>query len=200
VDLVTLAGALGVLVTLILVLVPNKQVLTRQEFELQKVTCMNNVRHFVGLLEMENERGSYPAYSGPNLLLYFVRKGELEGEDALDLLFCPGDEKESLDQVGGVEAYRNLDLTERRYGAYTSYACRDLRAPRCAVNRRARNAVVLLCDDSADHHGGKGFVVGLSGGAVKWRDKVDDWGLDPDTRVRVGEGSVVPELRCLRAE
>ena len=43
-------------------------------------------------------------------------------------------------------------------------------------------------------------MVGLNGGAAKWRDKVDDWNLDPKTHVKVGKESVVEELRCLRSE
>jgi hypothetical protein len=59
---------------------------------------------------------------------------------------------------------------------------------------------VLICDDSEDHHGGKGIVVGLSDGTAKWRGKVDFYGLDEETPLPVGAGSPVEELVCLRAE
>ena len=61
-------------------------------------------------------------------------------------------------------------------------------------------AVVIVADDSEDHHNGKGICVGLTGGVAKWRDKVDDWGLDIDTPVDVGEFSDIEELTCLRAD
>lgn len=155
--------------------------------------CENNVKTLVGLLE----RTEKTEVSGLPWLLALVDSGELEGEDDLDLLFCPGDALESLATVGGPLAYRNRsgDL-----GRYTSYAVRDRTDPACRALRIGGDPVVLICDDSEDHHAGQGFVVGLTGGAVRWRHKVDDWGLDPSTKVVVGEGSVVEELRCLRID
>ena len=70
----------------------------------------------------------------------------------------------------------------------------------CAAKRGSSPAKVLVCDDSEDHHDGKGFVVGLQGGSAKFRDKVDDWEIDISTVVQVGEGSVIPELVCLRTD
>jgi hypothetical protein len=80
----------------------------------------------------------------------------------------------------------------------TSYAVRDCREPACRASFVGSDPVVLLCDDSDDHHEG-GFVVGLSSGAARWRSKVD-WGLSEDAAVHVGPDSPVEELRCLRAE
>jgi len=192
IEILVVVTIIGVLAGLVVVLIP------RGQFEAQKVDCQNNIKQFAGFLELGMK---YPAYSGPNLLLYFVNKGDLEGRDSLKLLFCPGDAKESLDKVGGVDAYKDIDLKKRgEYGAYTSYACRDQLNAQCAAKKGSPKPVVLICDDSEDHHAGKGFMVGLTGGAVKWRDKVDDWSLNVKTVVTVGEGSVVPELECLRAE
>jgi len=164
------------------------------------VDCLNNVRNLVGLLEVGGGP-TYPAYRGPNLLLYLVKKGDLVDADALATLFCPGDRNEDLHKAGGLAAYENLDLAQAgAHGHLTSYAGRDQLDPACAAERRSLPPKVLLCDDSADHHDGKGFVVGLTGGAVKWRHKVDDYGLDEDTAVAVGEGSIIEELRCLRTD
>jgi hypothetical protein len=167
-------------------------------FAAMKTECMANVRNIVGLLEFSQR---YPAYSGPNLILYLVKKGEIEGEDRLNLLFCPGDKNESLKMAGGVEAYVDLDLGKRgEYGHLTSYAGRDQLDKLCTAKKGSRKTLVLVCDDSEDHHDGQGFVVGLTGGAAKWRDKIDDWSLDPQTRVEVGAESVIEELQCLRSE
>ena len=167
-------------------------------FEAMKVECMANMRNIVGLLEFGPR---YPVKSGPNLILYLVKKGELEGEDHLNLLFCPGDKNESLVKAGGVDAYYDLDLTRQgEYGHLTSYAGRDQLDDENAARKGSPRTYVLVCDDSEDHHDGRGFVVGLNGGAAKWRDKVDNWGLDAKTRVEVGEDSVVEELQCLRSE
>ncbi len=165
-----------------------------------KTDCMNNVKQLVGLLEV-SAGATYPAYRGPDLLLYLVTKGDLVGEDSLELLFCPGDERESLAKAGGAAAYHDLDLSKPGgRGHLTSYAGRDQLDPACAAERRSLPPKVLLCDDSDDHHDGRGFVVGLTGGAVRWRHKVDDYGLDEGTAVTVGAGSIVEELRCLRTD
>jgi prepilin-type N-terminal cleavage/methylation domain-containing protein len=142
--------------------------------------CVNHVGQLVGLLE--STPGRYPQHDGPNLVLYFVKKGEIAGKDGLEVLFCPGDLDESLAQAGGVEAYRDL-------------ADRD-----CRVPRGTPIPTVLVADDSEDHHFEKGIVVGLTGGAAKYRDKVDDYEMDRETPLFVGEGSTVEELTCLRSE
>ena len=72
-------------------------------FEATKTECMNNVRNLAALLTTMRE---FPTkHGGVNLLLWLVNKGDLEGEDNLKILFCPGDTHESLEDAGGVEAY-----------------------------------------------------------------------------------------------
>jgi len=164
-----------------------------------RYACIQHVSQIVGMLEATPDR--YPQHDGPNLVLYFVKKGEIAGKDGLDLLFCPGDLDESLAQAGGVEAYRNLDLSLKgEYGHLTSYAARAMTDRDCRVPRGTPVPTVLVADDSEDHHFGKGLVVGLTGGAAKYRDKVDDYEMDRETPLFVGEGSIVEELVCLRSE
>ncbi|MHC4136970.1 MAG: prepilin-type N-terminal cleavage/methylation domain-containing protein [Planctomycetota bacterium] len=161
--------------------------------------CVNHVGQLVGLLE--STPGRYPQHDGPNLVLYFVKKGEIAGKDGLEVLFCPGDLDESLAQAGGVEAYRDLDLSLKgEYGHLTSYAARAMTDRDCRVPRGTPIPTVLVADDSEDHHFEKGIVVGLTGGAAKYRDKVDDYEMDRETPLFVGEGSTVEELTCLRSE
>jgi len=164
-----------------------------------KLQCQDQVRNLVGLLESANAQ-RYPEHGGPNLLLYLVVKGQVRGQDALNTLFCPGDLNESLKDAGGVEAYDKLDLKLREYGHLTSYAAREQRDPKKRARKGAMPPQVLICDDSEDHHGGKGIVIGLTGGAAKWRDKVDDYELDLKAPLIIGEGSPVEELVCLSAE
>ncbi len=163
--------------------------------------CINNVRNLGGMLVAHRlDDGSSPG-RGPAMLLHFVRAREIdpESEDRLNILFCPVDTRESLDAVGGTAAYRDLDLTRADLGRFTSYAARDPGAPRCAVTPEGQPPVVLLCDDSDDHHG-HAIVVGLSDGRARWWDKVDELKLSDSTRIEIGPDSVVPALRCLRAE
>ncbi|MHC4973956.1 MAG: type II secretion system protein [Planctomycetota bacterium] len=162
--------------------------------------CVKQVGQLVALLEA-TPGARYPQHDGPNLVLYFVKKGDIAGKDSLEMLFCPGDLNESFRQAGGVEAYRNLDLSLKgEYGHLTSYAARAMTDRNCRVPRGTPIPTVLVADDSDDHHFGKGIVVGLSGGAAKFRDKVDDYDMDRETPLFVDEGSPVEELVCLRAE
>jgi hypothetical protein len=202
VEVLSVVGIMAVLAALVIVLMPEGE---RPEetstspvaFAAAKKTCMNNVRNIVGLLEFSPR---YPEKCGPTLILYFVKKGEIQGRH-LPLLFCPGDVNESLPKVGGADAYKDLDLGKRgEYGHLTSYAGRDQLDKENAAHKGGSRACVLVCDDSEDHHDGRGFVVGITGGHAKWRDKVDAWKLPRDTHVKVGEDSVVEELRCLRSE
>lgn len=173
--------------------------ISRGNEERDKFACIQHVNQLVGLLE--STPGRYPEFDGPNLLLYFVKKGNIAGEDGLETFFCPGDLDESLKQAGGVEAYRNLDLSLKgEYGHLTSYAARAMTDRNCRVPRGTPIPTVLLADDSEDHHNGKGIVVGLSGGAAKFRDKVDNYDMDRETPLWVGEESPIEELVCLRAE
>jgi len=160
-----------------------------------QVQCVNNVRNLTGLLE-EASPSRYPAHGGPNQLLYLVTKGKLAGKDLLETLFCPGDLQESLDQCGGVAAYADLDLTQQN-GHLTSYAARAADQP---ARKGAIPAMVLVADDSSDHHDDRGVVVGLTGGVARFRDRMDDYGLAKDAPLLVGEGSAAEELRALRAE
>jgi len=189
IEILVVVTIIGVLAGLVVVLIPKGQ------FEAKKAECMNNIRQIVGILEPMGT--SYPKYAGPNLMLYLVKRGELKGKDSLDLLFCPGDEKESLQDAGGEDGYKDLDLKKQgEYGELTSYAGRS-RTGDCAAKKGSSQPVVLVCDDDEDHHDKKGLVCGLTGGAVKWRHKVDDWGMDVETPVEIGEASNVDELKCM---
>lgn len=192
IEILVVITIIGVLAALVVVLIPKGQ------FEAKKTECMNNVRNLVGLVETG---GEYPKFGGANFILYLVNHGELKGQDQLKTLFCPGDTKDGWDSSGGVDAFKDLNLDKREYDRLTSYAGRDQTRTGCrAAKGGTQESIVLICDDSDDHHQGKGFIVGLSGGSTKFRDKVDDYGGKIDTPVQVGEGSSVEELKCLSGE
>ena len=187
---ITIIATIAGLVTL---LIPRARAKTNQ------VVCQRQVKELVGLLESADD-SRYPNRSGPNLILWLVARGRIAGRDALANLFCPGDMEESLDDVG-VEGYDQLDLGKRgEYGALTSYAARNQRDKRDRAVKGSMPPVVLVADDSEDHHQNRGVVVGLTGGIARWRDKLDDYQLDRAEPLTVGEGSSIPELACLRRE
>jgi len=189
IEILVVVTIIGVLAGLVVVLIPKGQ------FEAQKTECMSNVRQIVGLLEVGEK---YPNYAGPGMLLYLVKKGDINrDQDKLGLLFCPGDVN-GWDLSGGVEAYKDLDLTKRgEYDALTSYAARDMKNKQCVVRKGDSSTQVLVADETEEYHQKKGLVVGINGGAAKWRDKVDFYGIDIETPLTIGEGSDQDELRCL---
>jgi len=194
IEILVVVTIIGVLAGLVVVLIPKGQ------FEAKKTECLSNVKNLVGMLTIERD---YPTkYGGANLILQLIKRGKLEGEDSLKILFCPGDKNETWDDAGGIEAYGpSLDISKKgEYDELTSYAGRDQTNKQCRASSGAAKQVILVCDDSEDHHDGKGFVVGLTGGAAKFRHKFDDWELDIKTPVQIGEGSNVPELECMRAD
>ena len=168
-------------------------------FKTNVTQCVSRQRDLVGLLT-DSASGRVPHLGGPALILTLVQRGDLQGRDALESLFCPGDAAEDLRVVGGEAAYEGLDpLQAGDYDAFTSYGSRDLADPANRFSRGSK-AVILTIDDSEDHHDRRGMVVGMSNGVAKWRDKLDDWELSRDTVVEIGPGSVVVELRCLRGD
>ena len=192
IEILVVVTIIGVLAGLVVVLIPKSQE------KAQQLECINNQRNIVGMLVTADDKAWQ--YSGPNLILYFVKKGDIV-ESNLKILFCPGDQAtETLERAGGPEAYKNLDLKTQQYEHLTSYAGRDQSNSQCAVKKGNTTPSVMTCDDSEDHHNKKGFVCGFNDGSARFLDKVDDWDLDLTTVVVPGEGSIVPALVCLRSE
>lgn len=192
IEILVVVTIIGVLAGLVVVLIPKSQE------KAQILQCTSNQRNIVGMLVAGDDKAWQ--MSGPNIPLYFVKKGDISGSN-LTLLFCPGDaQNENLVKAGGEEAYKNLDLKSQQYEHLTSYAGRDQVNSKCAVKKGTTSPEIMLCDDSEDHHNKKGFVCGYNDGSAKWLDKVDDWEMDLAAIVVVGEGSTVPVLQCLRSE
>jgi len=194
IEILVVVTIIGVLAGLVVVLIPKGQ------FEAKKTECMSNVKNIVGMLTIERD---YPTkYGGVNLILQLIKRGKLEGEDSLKILFCPGDKSNTWDDAGGMEAYGStMDVKKKgEYDHLSSYAGRDQTNKACRASSGAAKQVILVCDDSEDHHDAKGYVVGLTGGAAKWRHKFDDWEVDMKTPVLIGEGSQIKELECMRGD
>jgi prepilin-type N-terminal cleavage/methylation domain-containing protein len=190
IEILVVVTIIGVLAGLVVVLIPKARgqaIITE---------CTNNQRQFVSLMVAGDKAWEM---SGPNIALYFVKKGDIVG-DNLKCLFCPGDLGKNLEKVGGAEAFKNLDLKSQQYDHLSSYAGRDQANQACRVGKGSAEPSVMTCDDSEDYHEKRGFVCGYNDGSIKWRDKVDDWGMDLTQVVTVGEGSAVKELQCLRTE
>lgn len=190
IEILVVVTIIGVLAGLVVVLIPKG----REKASIAE--CQNNVRGLSGLFAQMKK---LPSYSGVNLLLVLYKKGDLPDEGKLKLLFCPGDEKDTWDLSGGIQAYKDADLKKNgEYGNLSSYAARDQLNRDCTASLSSSKTQAIIADDSEEHHVNKGFVVGYTDGSAKFKDKFDDWQIAVDTEVKVGEGSDVEELKCLR--
>jgi len=156
----------------------------------QRLECTKHVGELVGLIETSGGN-RYANQSGSQFVLQVLALGLFADRDSLELLFCPGDLNEDLEQAGGVEAYKKKFGPES-LGHLTSYAGRRQKEAPYRASRTGPKQV-LICDDSLDHHNNEGIVVGLTGGAARFRR------YDP-AAFQLGDGSSDDELRCLSAE
>ncbi len=185
----------GVVFALLLIVIAFRP---RQTDGEPNIMCVSNVKEITKLL-IAGGRPLTSSHGGADLILTLVVKGDLAGERGLRTLFCPGDEEETYEKAGGMAAYANLDRSRGSHGHLTSYAGRALSETGCAVGKEGP-PVILVCDDSEDHHFRKGFVVGWSDGGATYRRKRDDYSMEPEELLVIGKDSPVEELRCLRAE
>ncbi len=195
IEILVVVTIIGVLAGLVVVLIP------QGKEKADQLQCTNNVRQLCQSL-IAVSGSSLPDQGGVNLLLYLYKGGTIErDEQNLGLLFCPGDKIESLREAGGVDVYKNLDLEKQgEHGNLSSYAGRNQRDRKCVANLSSTKTQALMCDDSQDHHLGKGFVVGYTNGAAKFREKLEHWKLDVAVDVKVGTGSEIEELKCLNTD
>lgn len=194
IEILVVVTIIGVLAGLVVVLIPKG----REKANI--ADCTNNVKNLSGLL-IQTKGPKFPSYGGVNLLLYLYHSGELPDENKLKLLFCPGDEIDTWDDSGGLQAYKDSVLSNKgEYGLLSSYAGRDQTDKACKASKSSAKTQALLADDSEDHHNGKGFVIGYNDSSVKYKLKFDDWKISLETEIRVGEGSEVEDLKCLRTD
>jgi len=196
IEILVVVTIIGVLAGLVVVLIPRGQEKANQ------TECMNNQGNLVKTL-ISLDGTKFPSkYAGVNLLLYLYKAKHIEiADDNLKLLFCPGDEKDDYGRSGGTKAYEEVELDKSgEYGGLSSYAARDQSNAECAAIKSSTKPQAMIADDSEDHHLGKGFIVAYSNGSVKFRSKFDDWNVDPDTEIKVGEGSTIEDLKCLKSD
>ena len=195
IEILVVVAIIATLAGLVALLIPKGQ------FEQKKIGCINNCRNLASYLQLAG-KNNYPDYSGGNLLLYFVKRSEIEGRDDLQVYFCPGDTDATFERSGGLETFKpaNIDLKKHEYDELSSYAGRRQRDKQCTAKRGATGTSVLLADQSEEHHDKRGIVVGLNGGRAVWRDKFDDYGMSKDEVLDIGEASSVDELKCLQSD
>ena len=196
IEILVVVTIIGVLAGLVVVLIP------RGQEKANIAECTNNQRQLVQTLISLDGTKFPKKYAGVNLLLYLYKARHIEmAEDNLKMLFCPGDERDDYESAGKMQAYEEADTDKvGEYGLLSSYAGRDQSDRECAAIKSSTKPQAMIADDSDDHHNKKGFVIAYSTGAVKFRQKFEDWNIEVDTEVKVGEGSQVEDLQCLKTD
>ncbi|MEM8886178.1 MAG: type II secretion system protein [Planctomycetota bacterium] len=195
IEILVVVTIIGVLAGLVVVLIPKGREKANQ------AQCTNNIKQLCQTL-ISLDGTKFPKQSGVNLMLYLFKGGHLaKSEENFQLLFCPGDEFDSWEDTGGVTAYNEASLDRQgENGELSSYAGRDQLDRACAAKKASTDSLALMADDSEDHHGGLGFVIGYTNASVQFKRKFEDWKIDVDTEVKVGEGSEIEVLQCLRTD
>jgi prepilin-type N-terminal cleavage/methylation domain-containing protein len=195
IEILVVVTIIGVLAGLVVVLIPKG----REKANIAECTHKQGqlVKILIGL-----EGPKFPSkYGGVNLLLYLYRAGHLDiNEDNVKLLFCPGDEIDVFDGTT-LQAYKEVELEKAgEYGGLSSFAARDQTNKECRASKSSTAQQAMLADDSEDHHNNKGFVVAYSTGSVQFKQKFEDWNIEIETEVKVGEGSEIDDLKCLKTD
>lgn len=196
IEILVVVTIIGVLAGLVVILIPQGREKANQ------TECIHKQGQLVKTL-IALEGTKFPSkYGGVNLLLYLYKARHIEvADDNLKLLFCPGDAQDTFDRSGGMDVYKAVELDKAgEYGMLSSYAARDQTDKECAAIKASSKPQAITADDSEDHHLGKGFVVAYSNSSVKFRQKFEDWNIDPEAEVKVGEGSEVEDLKCLKSD
>jgi len=196
IEILVVVTIIGVLAGLVVVLIP------RGQERANIAECTNNQKQLVGTLVTLGSTKFPSKYGGVNLLLFLYKAGHISyDKDKLELLFCPGDETDDFERAGGEKAFKDADIAKAgEWGLLSSYAARDQTNRECAASKSSTEQQAMIADDSEDHHNNKGFVIAYSDGSVKFREKFEDWEIDIETEVKVGEGSAVEDLQCLKTD
>lgn len=196
IEILVVVTIIGVLAGLVVVLIP------RGQEKANIAECTNNQKQLAQTLISLDSTKFPDKYAGVNLLLYLFKAGHIDmAEENLQLLFCPGDEGDGWETSGKMKAYKEADINRNgEYGMMSSYAARNQTDRECKAIKSSTKPQAMICDDSEDHHNGKGFVIAYSTGAVKFRQKFEDWNIEIDTEVKVGEGSEIEDLKCLNTD
>jgi prepilin-type N-terminal cleavage/methylation domain-containing protein len=174
IEILVVMGIISVLVSMVVVLIPNLQERSRQ------TKSKDNVKSMITLMLGRATEKGWPRYSGKNFVLSLVATGQIDQRNSqnLEILFSPGDTLYSLEAA---DRDRYADVNKKKLKAgddfheLTSYAGRRNgdREYLITPDQLKMGTMVMCDDDDGPLHHPDGIVAGYTNGAVKfleWED------------------------------
>jgi len=174
IEILVVMGIISVLVSMVVVLIPNIQEQSR------RTKSKDNVRTMITLMigrRTAKVSGGYPPYNGKNFVLSLVATGQLDrrNKQNLEVLFSPGDQLYTMEKVD-LDRYKDVKKSALKQDAdfheLTSYAGRRNRDPEHLITSdQEKQGTMMICDDDdgALHHS-DGIVTGWTNGSTRFME------------------------------
>ncbi|MDJ0521613.1 MAG: prepilin-type N-terminal cleavage/methylation domain-containing protein [Planctomycetota bacterium] len=174
IEILVVMGIISVLVSMVVVLIPNIQEKSRQ------TKSKDNVRNMITIMIGERTSkvsGGWPRYSGKNFVLSLIahKKVSIKNSQNIEMFFSPGDSLYTMEDVD-LDRYKDVTKSALKndtdFHELTSYAGR-----RNSSNDREhvitpadeKDGVMIICDDDdGPLHHPDGIVAGYTNGAVRF--------------------------------
>lgn len=200
IEILVVMGIIAVLVSLVVVVVPNIQ----EQARIRKSQA--NVSNMLQLYLGRGTGADWPRYNGKNFVLSLVATGQIDPRNPhnLETLYSPGDVLYKLDLVE-VERYKDITKADLRKGTdnhdLTSYAARrNAEREHLITPDQMKMGTLVLCDDDdGPLHHPAGLVTGWSNGAARFMEWNELGILAPEDKDNpdpfLGEAASTNELR-----
>ena len=178
IEILVVMGIISVLVSMVVVLIPNIQERGR------RTKSKDNVRSMITLMiarRTERTSGGFPPYNGKNFVLSLVATNQLDRRNPqnLEILFSPGDTLYSLEKID-VERYKDVTKKVLKSGGsdfheMTSYAGRRNADREFLITPdQEKMGTMMICDDDdGPLHHPDGLIAGYTNGGARfleWED------------------------------
>lgn len=174
IEILVVMGIISVLVSMVVVLIPNIQEQSK------RTKSKDNVRSMIIMMvgrRTAKVSGGYPPYNGKNFVLSLVATGQIDRRQVqnLEILFSPGDTTYTTERVD-MERYKDVKKAALKQGAdfheLTSYAGRrNAEDGHLVTSDQEKMGTMLICDDDdGPLHHSDGIVTGWSNGAVRFME------------------------------
>ncbi len=174
IEILVVMGIISVLVSMVVVLIPNLQERSKQ------TKSKDNVKSMITLMLGRSTEKGWPRYSGKNFVLSLVATGQIDRRNSqnLEILFSPGDVLYSLEDADK-ERYADVTKTALKnstdFHELTSYAGRRNgdREYLITPDQLKQGTMIMCDDDDGPLHHPDGLVTGWTNGSVRFMEWED---------------------------
>ena len=177
IEILVVMGIISVLVSMVVVLIPNIQERGR------RTKSKDNVRSMITMMiarRTERTTGGWPPYNGKNFTLSLIATNQLDRRNSqnLEILFSPGDTLYTLEKADQ-DRYKDVNKKALKNGTdfheLTSYAGRRNADREFLITPdQEKMGTMLICDDDEGplHHP-DGVIAGYSNGGARFMEWED---------------------------